>query len=628
MRRSPCFLLCAVVLPFLAACSGLPTTTTQQVTVVVTPATPSVNVFGMQPFGVTVTGTSNKAVTWQVNGVTGGSRSTGFISSAGVFVAPGGVPTKSDGSGGVVLTTVTVTAISQANSAASGSTTVTIQANTNQNAQAGPIELGTSGGNVNDISGNTCCSGTLGSLVIRNGILYILSNNHVLAKSDFATADPIGSAGDAISQPGITDAPKPNTCTTVGTKTVANLSAFFNLQTGPAPKVDAAIAEVVSGMVDGSGSILFLGNTQTSGIPDPGAPTAGVGIAPGTAMGSPHNGLVVKSGRTTGLTCSSIIAANVATSVDYTQNCDGTGTKFTVNYTDLVQVTGGNFSAPGDSGSLIVTQDTAETVALLFAGNDSDTVGNAISDVLNAFPGAGNVTPTIVGGATHAVLGCTLPTQPASAIKTLSATALAPETLQQAAAVRDAHGPELMAHSEVQAVGVGASFDNPDEPAIVFFVTAGQPRSELPIEVEGVRTRIVENDFFARRGLVSAAESSELERSAAVPQLVYPVSQAELTRAKAVQTAHVAELLMQAGVQGVGITSSVDSPGEAALMIYLLRGVKHAPLPGVIDGLRTRIREGSRFRAGVDDARSHQTCSVPAAKIAQAKIRAVAVLTH
>jgi hypothetical protein len=441
---------------------------------------------------------------------------------------------------------------------------------------------------------------------LRNGTKYILSNNHVLAKSDFA------SVGDAINQPGLVDAPSP--CVVTGTTTVANLSEFYNLQTGPAPSVDAAIAQIANGAVDSSGNILLLGATQTNGVPDPGAPTAGAGVTPTQAMGAPHNGLVAKVGRTTGLTCSSILGVNVAASVSYAQNCDGTGTTFTVNYTDMVQVTGGTFGAEGDSGSLIVTQDTADPVALLVGGNDQDTVGNATSDVLAFFTANGGSATTFVGGAAHAVIGCTLPTAPANAIQALSASALSADTLNNAVAVRDAHGPELMAYPEVQAVGVGASYDNSAEATIVFFVAAGQPHSNLPLQVDGVRTRIVENDVFATRGLVSVAQSAALEQSAAKPQVTYPISQAEVARAKAVQIAHQAELLKQTGVQGVGITSSVDSPGEAALMIYFVRGVEHAAAPQVIDGLRTRVREGSRFRANYGGAHPSRGCAVPAAK--------------
>jgi hypothetical protein len=36
---------------------------------------------------------------------------------------------------------------------------------------------------------------------------------------------------------------------------------------------------------------------------------------------------------------------------------------------------------------------------------------------------------------------------------------------------------ELLAHPDVQAVGVGANYDNPGEPAIQFFATGGLPRN-------------------------------------------------------------------------------------------------------------------------------------------------------
>ena len=96
--------------------------------------------------------------------MTGGSRSLGFISSSGLYVAPGAVPTTPDGSGDVTTTTLLVSAVSQADLTASGSAVVTIVPG-NQNGQSGAVQLGTSGGNVNDttMSGNSlfCCGGTL-----------------------------------------------------------------------------------------------------------------------------------------------------------------------------------------------------------------------------------------------------------------------------------------------------------------------------------------------------------------------------------------------------------------------------------------------------------------------------------
>ena len=72
--------------------------------------------------------------------------------------------------------------------------------------------LGSSGGNNNDFDekGNNivdCCSGTLGALIQdASGRQYLLSNNHVLARSDQATV------GDTIVQPGLID----NNCTPNG----------------------------------------------------------------------------------------------------------------------------------------------------------------------------------------------------------------------------------------------------------------------------------------------------------------------------------------------------------------------------------------------------------------------------
>jgi hypothetical protein len=568
----------------------------------VQPTTANVSDFRTQQFTASVTGSSTTAVTWQVNGVTGGSQKLGFISSAGLYVAPSAVPTKSDSQSNTVTTTLSVTAVSQADTTASGTSTVTIVPD-NANTLPVPVELGSTGSNFKDFVNNTvkntitCCGGTLGSLVTRGGTQYILSNTHVLARSDAA------SIGDNIVQPGLIDTP---TCTTAGTTTVANLSQFFNLQTSPTPNIDAAIAQVVTGKVDPAGKIVYLGAAvDSNGVPVADAPQGGAGL-PTSSIATGR--AVAKSGRSTGLTCSTVEATNISTSVDYTTNCDGTGTKFTINYVNQIGVIGGDFSGEGDSGSLIVTQDTATPVALLYAGSNTDTVGNPVADVLNFFKSGGNAV-SFVGGGAHQVIGCTLPTAPQSA-KTVVPSAVATEVLQKATTTRDLHSPELLAYPQVQAVGVGQSYDNPKEAAILFFVTQGESRTNLPTQVDGIRTRIIEQPLFAKRGAVSLEDSATLEKAAAPAQLVYAFSDAEMARAKVVHTAHVEALMKQAGVQGVGIGSSVDSPGEAALMIFTLRGVPQDPIPAVIDGLRTRVRESSRFRAGTVGAEVQRACKL------------------
>src|SRR2546430_12626961 len=85
----------------------------------VTPAAASVQTGGTQTFTATVTNTTNKAVTWQVNGITGGNTSVGTISTTGVYTAPATVPSPA---------MVTVTAVSVADPTRSGSARVTVTA--------------------------------------------------------------------------------------------------------------------------------------------------------------------------------------------------------------------------------------------------------------------------------------------------------------------------------------------------------------------------------------------------------------------------------------------------------------------------------------------------------------------
>jgi hypothetical protein len=609
MRRIREALFISALVVCIAGCSGLSDVKNsggggQATGVTVSPGTASVDPFTTQAFAAKVQGSTNQAVTWQVNGVTGGSATTGIISTSGLYTAPHAISSSLVPATNAPIT-VTITAISQASATAMGTAVVTLTTQ-QQQTQTEPINLGTSGGIINDANGNYCCSGTLGSLVTRNGTLYILSNNHVLANSAGNPASP--DVGVAITQPGLIEV----NCLSSSTRQVASLSEYFPLQTGPIPKIDAALAAVASGAVDTSGNILLLGSTLTNGVPDPGAPKSGIGLTPAQAIGAPHNGAVAKSGRTTGLTCSTIVGTNVASSVDYYAHCGDTNAAFTVNYTDLVAVNGGDFSDTGDSGSLIVTQDTAEAVALLFAGSDTDTVGNPITDVLPDFPGAGNVTPTFVGGTTHQVIGCTLPAL--KAVTTVPQAKAVSESIQQASAVRDLHAPQLLSIPAIKAVAVGESYDQPGQASILLFVGSGESLAGIPRTIDGVRTRLIAGNDWAHQGLLSSEESADLLSTVSRPQIVYRLQQGEYLRAKTVHAAHVTQLLKQAGILGVGITSSVDAPGEAALLIYVLRGASQDNIPAEIDGLRTRVRESSPFITGRRGNEPVRSCKVPGAK--------------
>jgi hypothetical protein len=549
----------------------------------------SVQTFGTHGFTATVSGNSNTAVTWQVNGVTGGSAVTGTIDQAGLYTAPHSVPVSSLANNLGQTTEVLVTAVSQADSSASDSAIV-VPVPPQVNRQSKPIPLGVTGGNAQDTSTSGsqsfCCGGTLGSLVTRGGLLYILSNNHVLARSDQ------GVVGESIVQPSLVD----NRCSANGLTQAGTLSQFVNLETESAPRADCAMAEIITGAVDALGTIMQLGSEASGGLPTDGTPNAGPGVAP--TVSRP----VAKSGSATGITCGSILAIDTSVSVTYQKGC-ATGSTFDVLYTNQIDVTGTGFSGEGDSGSLIVTQDTADPVGLLYGGSDTDTVANPVSDVLQhlADPVSAE-TPLFVGDPAvgpHQVAACTLllspsgtPANPSAQVSTVSALGL-----QAAAAVLDAHAQELLAYPGVQALGQGTSYDDPSQPVIVLFVTRMQAVSAFPAVVDGIRTRVVEGGSFAKSGQLTAAETEAVELAAAPPKLVYPISEAEVTRARAAVSDRAVDLMERSGIQGVGVSSSLDAPGEGALMIFAVRGVARDTLPATIDGVRTRIRETSRFHA-------------------------------
>ena len=85
----------------------------------VSPSTATLRAGTAQPFSATVTGSSNMSVTWQVNGVTGGAQlPPASISASGVYTAPAAVPSPNS---------VTVQAVSSADSSAAGQSAVTLQ---------------------------------------------------------------------------------------------------------------------------------------------------------------------------------------------------------------------------------------------------------------------------------------------------------------------------------------------------------------------------------------------------------------------------------------------------------------------------------------------------------------------
>jgi len=227
-----------------------------------------------------------------------------------------------------------------------------------------PIQLGTSGGWRQDLANGYCCGGTLGSLIQVGSQQRILSNYHVF-EADIVNGGNgvVATTGDNIIQPGLIDVG----CDAATAQNVATLVKSSSL---PGSNVDASSATIITGAVNTSGAILEVGSLTSATI------AASVGQA------------VKKSGRTTGLTRSSVSGLNATVSVAYDNECAG-GAAFTKTFTGqiLISNSGSRFLAGGDSGSLMVQDVTSNprAVGLLFAGSSSIAVANPIGQVLSFF---------------------------------------------------------------------------------------------------------------------------------------------------------------------------------------------------------------------------------------------------
>lgn len=142
----------------------------------------------------------------------------------------------------------------------------------------------------------------------------------------------------------------------------ATLAAWSTIRRIGANRVDGAIADaLVNGRHTIAPEILGVGR---------------IGQQPTTAtVGLP----AVKAGRTTGVTTGTCVAVGASVQVNYG------GFNATFEDQDIYSADRGEFSAPGDSGSLIVAAADNSPMSLLFAGSSEITIGNPIRHVNELF---------------------------------------------------------------------------------------------------------------------------------------------------------------------------------------------------------------------------------------------------
>ncbi len=218
-------------------------------------------------------------------------------------------------------------------------------------------------------------AGTLGCLVKKQGTVYILSNNHVLANTNQAEIN------DIILQPGLFDGGSSeknhlarlsefvpitfegvkSSCF-VGRAAAALLNALACIMRSKT-RLQPVRKALRDNLVDAALALPIKQSDVTSDILDIGAVS---GLAEANLGMS-----IKKSGRTTGYTTGVIQQIDATVKVNYGENKSAV-------FSD--QLVAGNMSQGGDSGSAVLNNKN-KLVGLLFAGSNNSTIINRIQHV-------------------------------------------------------------------------------------------------------------------------------------------------------------------------------------------------------------------------------------------------------
>ncbi|MGA9718277.1 MAG: hypothetical protein WBQ79_08355, partial [Acidobacteriaceae bacterium] len=395
-------------------------------------------------------------------------------------------------------------------------------------------------------------------------------------------------AGDTIIQPGLVD----TGCTQLASG-VTGISAIGTLQywaplNNTSTNIDAALAQTSSTNVDASGAIIALGaaggtNSQIAAA----APVAGTGEV--LTSGNLNTISVAKSGRTTGLTCTTVDAIDASVKVSYYKDAAETQFYVSKTYSNQIGMPGNYFSDAGDSGSLVVDTANAQPVALFFAGSTgtatqpgesfAQPIGDVLSELAEFSSAPQGTAFTIVGGSPHAVSCLNYDSNTVTASAAVSAARMnAAQTVasQQGAAIVDAA-------KGILGVAAGKSLDQPGQAAVVVYVDQNRAGSvQVPQTIGGLPTRVIPTT-------ASAVAGGTAPTSGSVTPGIH-LSDAALAAAKTVQKQHASQLMNDPAFFGVGVTQSQDNPSEAALMVFIDRTKTPQSLPATVGGLRVRYR--------------------------------------
>jgi IPT/TIG domain len=296
----PFQLLLAALIFLHAGCGATAPRSTQSnpapagsIAVSVAPATASVRSGATQTFVATVTGSSKSSVAWQINGVAGGNAALGTIAASGVYTAPSQLPSPNS---------VTVTAVSAADSSASGTSAVTLlnpipvlTAISPASASAGSFMIAASGSNFVPgaqvlVAGSPLATTFVSSTQLSATVTENSAGNFAVTVANPNPGASISGAQNlqvTSSSGGGPPPPLPSACSGISTGQGASLNGFV-----PFPSTSAWNQDISTAPVDPNSTAIinFIGASV------PVHPDFGSGLYNGSSIGIPY--VVVDSTQT------------------------------------------------------------------------------------------------------------------------------------------------------------------------------------------------------------------------------------------------------------------------------------------------------------------------------------------
>ena len=205
--------------------------------------------------------------------------------------------------------------------------------------------------------GSSCCpsdtggAGTLGALVRRGTEMYMMSNNHVIGACNHT---PIG-------MPILSPATMDSHAAGRSPGEVARHAEIVPLRSGRPELVDPCMEDLAIALIRDESKVSSWQGDDDEGYDTP------------SAVEAPVSGMKVKkAGRTTGVTNGEVdVFVNTPTPVPY-ESRYFTGIVWVTGVWTVRSADGDHFTAPGDSGSLVVTEDGSAAVGVIFAGAGGD----------------------------------------------------------------------------------------------------------------------------------------------------------------------------------------------------------------------------------------------------------------